>query len=167
MNAIELGRITKPHGLVGELKLRLHWDQSTALDGVETLWLVVAGERREFAVQRARRAGLGYLVKLVGVDDRDAADALRGARVEVARDALPPLAAGEYYLGDLLGFAVKVSETVIGHVREVQTHPSLDSVVIELEDGRRVEQPLVEPWLVAVDLALGCIELSGTDAFIE
>ena len=54
----------------------------------------------------------------------------------------------------------------MGKVVEVLSHATVDSVVIELSDGRRAEQPLAEPWLVAVDVAKGQIELANTEAFI-
>jgi 16S rRNA processing protein RimM len=75
---------------------------SEGLTRVRRMWL--AG--REYEVSRAERVNLGYLVALRGVDDRDAADALRGQEVVVDRAELPPPDDGEVYAVDLIGFTV-------------------------------------------------------------
>ena len=49
----------------------------------------------------------GYLLRIAGVDDRDAAAALTLGEVRVARSSLPPLAPGEYYVEDVIGCAVE------------------------------------------------------------
>jgi 16S rRNA processing protein RimM len=167
LTSIEFGRITKPHGLRGEVKLRLHWEQSDALAAATTLTLVAPdGERRQLELQHARRVDKGYLVKFRGIDDCDGAEALRGHLVELPRAALPQLEPGEFYLCDLVGMSVQVAGAEHGKVVEVMSHPSVDSVIIELSDGRRAEQTLAEPWLVSVDVERGVIELSTADAFI-
>ena len=109
MTAIELGKITKPHGLRGEVKLRLHWDQSDSLGSLRSIHVVDgSGRRTTYAVDAARRVGKGYLLKLRGVDDCDAAEGLRDCRVEASRDELPALEPGEYYLCDLVGLRVQI-----------------------------------------------------------
>lgn len=168
MTSIELGKITKPHGLRGEVKLRMHWDQSDALGSATALTVVLPrGDRRELKLQHARRVDKGYLVKFEGIDDCDAAETLRGSLVEISRSALPALEPGEFYLCDLVGMCVRVAGQDLGHVVEVMSHPSVDSVVIALVDGGRAEQTLAEPWLVSVDVEGGVIELSTSDALIR
>ena len=80
---------------------------SDALGRVPALWLRSGqGEPRRYEVARAERAAQGYLVALRGIDDRDAADALRGHEALVERDALPPPADDEVYAADLVGYSV-------------------------------------------------------------
>jgi 16S rRNA processing protein RimM len=52
---------------------------------------------------RARKHAAAVVARIVGVDDRDAAQALTGARIRVPRDAFPRVAEGEYYWVDLIG----------------------------------------------------------------
>src|SRR5690554_7185706 len=59
------------------------------------------------------------LVKLEGLDDRDSAQALRGALLQVARDAVHPLPPGEYYVFEIVGLR---SEE---HTSELQSRPHL------------------------------------------
>jgi 16S rRNA processing protein RimM len=166
LNAIEIGRVIKPHGLGGELKVRLHWTESDALDHVEALFVRIGDVERELGIESVRPSPPGVLLKLEGIDDRDAAETLRDALILVPRDALPPLEPGEYYLSDLVGLEVVGPDGVVGVVVEVRTHPSVDAAVVRLPDGKLVEQPLVEPWLEAVDLKGNQLVLSSLEGLV-
>ena len=146
----------------------VHWAPSEVLLEVPAVWLRAEGRAPEsWRVESARRAGRMVLLRLQGIDDRDAADALRGAAVEVARDELPPLEPGEYYLCDLVGCRVVGPAGPVGLVHEVRPYPSVDVLVIQTSDGRLVEQPLTAPWIERVDVAGSCVALSSTDGIIE
>lgn len=156
----------KPHGLGGELKVRLHWDESDALDRVESVVVRVGDEERQLVLESVRPSPPGVLLKLESIDDRDAAETLRDALIFVPRDALPPLAPGEYYLSDLVGLTVVGPDGIVGEVVEVRTHPSVDAAVVRLPDGKLVEQPLVEPWLEEVDLEGQKLVLSSLEGLV-
>lgn len=164
--ALEVGRVSKAHGITGELRVVPHWEASDALDHVEEIWLTRNGERTAYAVERARAVPKGYLVKLRGVDDRNAAEALQGAIVSVPRSALAPLEPGEYYLVDLIGAKVFGPEGEIGEVTDIASHPTVDVIVVRLADGTSAEQPLSEPWLASVDVAARQVILSSLDGLM-
>ncbi len=109
---------------------------------VSELWLTLKDQRTAYAVERARAVPRAYLVKLRGVDDRNAAEALHGATVSVPRSVLPPLEPGEYYLIDLIGAKVLGPEGEIGEVTGIVSHPTVDVIVLRLADGTSAEQPL-------------------------
>ncbi|MEB2313818.1 MAG: ribosome maturation factor RimM [Sorangiineae bacterium] len=164
MTTIELGRVTRPHGLRGELKIRPFWEGSDALARVRWVELQVAGSaRKRLELESARRAGKGWIVALGGVGDRDAAEALAGALVLVERAALGELAEGEYFLSELVGARVFGPAGEVGEIVEVRAHPSLDSAVIRTPAGELVEQPLVEPWLESVDVRARRVVLVSLD----
>jgi 16S rRNA processing protein RimM len=99
---LAVGRVARAHGIRGRLLVQPYNAGSEGLTRVRRMWL--AG--REYEVARAERVNLGYLVALRGIDDRDAADALRGQEVVVDRAELPPPDDGEVYAVDLIGFTV-------------------------------------------------------------
>jgi 16S rRNA processing protein RimM len=104
---LAVGRVTRPHGLGGRIVLVPYNAKSDLLTGVGALWIRGReGEPRRYEVTRAERAAQGYLVALRGLDDRDAADALRGSEALVERTALPEPGEGEIYAADLLGYEV-------------------------------------------------------------
>src|SRR3989442_2999146 len=105
---LAVGRVARAHGIRGRILLVPYNAESEGLTKVPALWLRAGeAEPRRFEVARAERAHLGYLVALRGVDDRDAADALRGLEALVERGELPAPDAGEMYAADLVGFAVR------------------------------------------------------------
>lgn len=163
---LEIGRIGAPHGLAGELRVTLHFAGSDVLEHARSLVAVTEAGERELVVRAARPHGPAVLLTVEGVNDRDAALALRGARVEVERSVLPPLAAGEYYLVDLIGATVLGPDGPIGEVTGIATHPSVSSVELKLKDGRAAEQLLSEPWVTRVDVDAGTIELSSLDGLV-
>ena len=163
---LEVGRVSKAHGITGELRIVPHWESSDALAQVEEVWLTLKDKRTAYAVERARAVPRAYLVKLRGVDDRNAAEALHGATVSVARSVLPPLEPGEYYLIDLIGAKVLGPEGEIGEVTGIVSHPTVDVIVLRLADGTSAEQPLSEPWLSQVDVAAGQVILNSLDGLM-
>jgi 16S rRNA processing protein RimM len=163
---LEVGRVSKAHGILGELRVSLHWDASESLLHAGQIWLGLNGTRVAYDVERARAVPRAYLVKLRGIDDRNAAEALHGATVSVLRGALPPLEPGEYYLVDLIGARVVGPDGELGHVVSVVSHPTVDVIVLELSDGRSVEQALSAPWLTSVDVAAREIVLSSLDGLM-
>lgn len=162
---IGLGKITRPHGIRGELRVQPYWVEGDTLETVENLWLRTSAGLREVRVRGVRRSNKALLMDL-GCDDRNAAEALRGAEVCVPRDALPELEPGEYYLVDLLGAHVECDGAPIGEVVELRTHPSVDAVVIRTSSGKLREQVLAEPWLAEVDTAGKRIVLTSLDGLI-
>ena len=167
MKLVEIGRIGRAHGIRGEVRVHLHWSESDALQHVDEV--LVTREKhppQSMRIERARPAGKGVLLKFSGIDDRDAAEALRGRGVSVPHEALPPLADGEYYLSDLVGARVVGPDGDVGRVVEVRIHPSVDSLVIETKDGERREQAIAEPWIARVDATEGIVELASLDGLI-
>lgn len=85
-----------------------------------------------------RDGGETAVARFEGIDDRGAAEALRGSLVEVDRSALPPLAEGEYYHADLIGLPCEDrAGATVGTVVSVENYGAGDLLEIELEDGKR------------------------------
>lgn len=168
MSTLEIARVGRPHGLGGAVKVELHWPESDVLLSLEEVELVLAsGERRKYRIQSAQRAGRGLLVKFAGVDDRNAAEGLRGARIHSSREAMPPLEEGEVYLIDLVGAEVHSPEGKVGEVVAVEVHPTANALVIRREDGSTVQQLLLPSQVREFDLARRRIELVSLEGLIE
>ena len=163
-----MGRVTRAHGVLGELEVRPDWEESRGLlDATEVVLESESGQLDVFPVRSSRRTPKGVLLRLDGIADRDAAETRRGNAVRVRREVLPPLDAGEYYLSDLVGAAVESPEGPVGTIVEVQMYPSVDAVVIEAADGERFEQPLQDEWVASVDVDARRVVLVSRDGLIE
>ncbi len=168
---LAIGRVSRAHGLRGELRVELHFVGSEALGEVDELWLSKTADSADgaerYVIEAARPVPRAYLVKLEGVGDRNAAEALQRCSVWVPRSGLPVIDESEYYLVDLIGAKVVGPEGEIGTVVEIATHPSIDAIVIRTADGRTLEQPLVPDWIARVSVAEKLIELSTLDGLIS
>jgi 16S rRNA processing protein RimM len=164
---VPLAEVARPHGVRGEVRLRLfNRDSQLLLTLDEVLLRFPEGDEQEVSVDSARRANDAILMKFFTVDDRDRAEPLRGALVCVRRGAFPPAGAGEFYACDLEGARVVVRREGglpgdVGRVRELQTYPTVDVLLVDAADGGPSwEIPLVDAIVERVDVALGEVILS-------
>jgi 16S rRNA processing protein RimM len=92
----------------------------------------------------------------IGLDDRNAAEALRGSRIFIARSCFPAAATDEYYWVDLIGLdVVNRQDESLGIVRELlSTGPQTVLVIEYLQDGKLLERmiPFVSVYIDEVSL---------------
>ena len=129
---IALAAVAGAHGVRGELRLKLFSEGIESLSRHQKLYLGGA-ERRLLSVRDAKNP----VARFEGVEDRFAAEALRGSLIEVDRSSLPPLEEGEYYHSDVIGLAAVDREgKSIGKVIAVENYGAGDLLEIELAGGR-------------------------------
>ena len=93
--------------------------------------------KRVFEIEIIGEARGVILARLQSVNDRDAAEALKGTRLYVTRDALPAPDDGEFYHGDLLGLAAELADgTRFGAVTAIRTVGETDVLEITRDDGK-------------------------------
>ncbi len=162
---VPLAEVARPHGVKGELRLRLFNKASDTLLGQdEVLVRLKDGEEHEVSVERARRADDAILMKLHSVDDRDRAEELRGALVCVRRRDFEAAESGEFYAIDVVGADVKLAGERIGTVAELVTYPSVEVLLVHADDGKGDwEVPLTEMYIARVDVEAKLVELVSLD----
>jgi len=160
-DAIEVGRIIDAWGIKGWFKVQPHSAQPEALFSSKRWFLqlpgAVAGHAFRLAIREAKEHSDYVVASSTEVPDRNAAEALRGARVLVPRSSFPTAGDDEYYWVDLIGLAVVNREGItLGHVRELlATGPQTTLVLASEEDGKPVERmvPFVSAFVDSVDLS--------------
>jgi 16S rRNA processing protein RimM len=135
---VTLAAIIGAHGIAGEVRLKLFGE------GVASLKRYPAFNDGALTVEKLKDDGKGGAVaRFGGVNDRNAAEALRGTALTVPRSALPPLAEGEYYYADLIGLpAVSSDGRALGHCVAVENYGAGDVLEIERLDGQRFMVPM-------------------------
>jgi 16S rRNA processing protein RimM len=105
---IEVGRLGAAHGVRGWLRVQSFTDPPQRLFEWRR-WRLQndGGVIREVKLTESRPQGNGWIAKLEGIEERDAAGRLAGQMVLVDREELPPTQGREFYRADLLGFEVK------------------------------------------------------------
>ena len=117
---VPLAVVARPHGVRGELRLKLYNEDSNLLLTQEEVLVKLAdGESHEVSIDTARRANEAILLKLFSVDDRDRAEELRGAEICLKRGAFPALGDGEFYACDIQGARAEMLDgTLVGGTLE-------------------------------------------------
>jgi 16S rRNA processing protein RimM len=162
---VVMAKVLAPYGVNGWIKARPFSEAPDALLAYRRWWLRepgAAGWREIEPIASRVHSGL-VLAQLGAIDTREAALALRGAEIGLARAALPALAAGEVYWSDLVGLDVVNRDGVpLGQVIEVKeygAHPVLR--VAPGQDAVHAERliPFVAAHVDRVDLAARRIEV--------
>ena len=126
-----------------------------------------SGERR-FSLRLVGSAKGVVIARLAGVADRDRAEGLRGLRLYLARAALPPTAAEEYYHADLIGLEAALADgTALGQVRAVHDFGAGDTLEIARPEGPPAMVPFTRAIVPIVDLAGGRLVLDPPPGLID
>lgn len=114
---------------------------------------------RTWRIERVGHAKGVVLVRLEGILDRDAADALKGTRLYVARSALPePEDEEEFYHADLIGLSADLADgTPFGRVKAVHDHGAGDILEIARPHAPPLDVPFTLAAVPLVDVAAGRI----------
>jgi len=171
-SAVDVGRVLGPHGIRGEVAVESFSDVPDRFAPKRELRLVPrTGPARRVTIASVRPHRGTLLIRFDGIDDRDAAESLRGARLEVGRDEVPAPPEGTFYFFQLIGCRVR-------DARE----GDLGEVIDLLEDGgglllvvtrgeRQVLIPFVREMVREVvpgsETETGRIELGLPEGFLE
>lgn len=151
---IILGRVAGALGLRGDVKLESFTDPRIAIFDYQP-WTVVdaRGVERQVEGVRGEENGKHIVARFPGVDDRTAAEALRGLEISVSRDQLPKAGPGEFYWVDLEGMQVVNTEGLeLGRVSHLFATGANDVVVVRGGEAEHLI-PFVRPdYITGVDM---------------
>lgn len=159
-NDVALGRLGGAWGVRGWLRVESFTDPADAVLDYRRWTLVQPGrEPLEVTPREGRLQGQSLVVHLEGIDDRDAALALRGSTVTVPRSALPPAGEGEHYWTDLVGLeVVNVEGVSLGRIEGLFETGANDVMVVR-GDRERLLPYVPDQVVLRVDVAAGRMEV--------
>lgn len=169
---IVIGEIMGPHGLQGEVRVRIAGDGPDPLLGADAVWLGQGPNDPEARRYRVASGGLGrkgeVRLRFEGVTGREAVAPLIGLVVTSPAALLPELPEGEFYWFELIGCRVESENgTQAGTVREIWETGAHDVLVVEDEEGVRRLIPTAAELMKHVDLATGCILVADLPGLLE
>ncbi len=153
----EIGRLGKPHGIRGEVKVIPLSDDPDLFFGLERVFIGQDEEcARAFDIASIRpvvsKRGLTILLSLKEIQNRDLIESLRGQKLFAKESELPGLDEDEFTYGDIVGFtAVSEDGEVLGTVTDVIDRPPQDLLVLSRIKKRDVMIPFVSEFIKAVD----------------
>lgn len=175
-DAIEVGRVADAWGIKGWFKVLPYSAEPEALLAAKQ-WFLLPAERgaktftgvNRLAIAESRTHADTVVATAHGVADRNAAEALRGARIFISRTSFPTAATDEYYWVDLIGLDVVNREGVpLGTVKELLSTGAQTVLVLnQTLDGTTVERmiPFVAVYIDQVDLAARLIKVDWQPDF--
>jgi 16S rRNA processing protein RimM len=161
-----VGIVTGPHGIRGAVRVKSFTADPADLDAYGPV-SDETGARR-FGLRVTGMLKGVVLVEFDGVADRNAAEALKGLRLYVDRDQLPPPDEDEFYHADLIGLSARLQDgTVLGTVTGLYDFGAGESVEITGAKGETMLVPFTKAVVPMIDLAAGRLTIVPPDGLFE
>lgn len=161
-----VGVIGAARGLRGDLRVKSFTADVEALGdygpltdetGAKTFEVKVTGQQKGLA-----------LVRIKGVNDRNAADALKGQTLYIERSRLPATDEDEFYFSDLLGLKAElVDGAPFGEVVEAEDYGGGPFLEVVTPGHGRVLVPFTKACVPVVDIAGGKVVIDPPDGLLE
>ena len=147
MNRLCVGKIVRPQGVKGEVKVEPYTDDAARFEQLKTCFI----EQSEAAVESVRLDNGSVYIKFSGINDRNAAESLRNSMVYVDRADAVPLEEGRYFIADLIGCGVfSDGGERLGTLEDVLQNGAADVYVVKGERDFMV--PALKRLLTEVDV---------------
>lgn len=161
MEKIKIGKITSPVGLKGEVKIVSFSDDPMRFEMLDHVFVSGKdGRLKDSVIEGLRYKGAQIVLKIEGIDERNASEAARGCELFMDEADLPELEEGQFYVRDMVGSDVVLEDgMLIGTLKDVLTNTAQDVYVVKRSDGPGVEKskndlliPGVPQFILEVDI---------------
>jgi len=161
---LAVARVVAAHGIKGEARCAILTDFPERFR--KTRMLFLGAERRRFEVEQARLQRGSVLIKLAGVDDRAAAEHLRGVTLYVPEAEAVILPEGSYFWHQIIGLQVQTVEgSALGQISEILETGSNDVYVVQGPRGELL-LPAIRDVIQNVDLERGLITVALMEGLV-
>jgi len=162
----EIGIITKPQGIKGEMRVLPTTDDPSRFNLLTGQSIDVAGT--SYKLTNARQQKGMVIIKLAEINDRNMAETLAGKKIHIPAEKALPLEDGEYYVRDLAGLKVESEDGEnLGRISKVLHTSANDVYVIEPEDGDSFMIPAIKDVVRAVSISESKIIIRLMDGLRE
>ena len=165
-----IGKVGSPVGIKGEFRVNLYSQDSGNLKEGKVLLLERAEKSVSGAIEKVRYQKDKPVVRLEGIEDRNAAEDIRGMDVSIYAKDMEELPEGEHYVRDLIGCKVvdlAQDGAEIGVLRDVIQNTAQSVLDVSTPDGKQVLIPAVDAFLRSIDEEAGVIEVELIPGFLD
>ncbi|MDO4395511.1 MAG: ribosome maturation factor RimM [Clostridia bacterium] len=163
MEKIKIGRIVNAVALRGEVKV---YNYSGYRERYEELDSILV-EDKEYEIEKVRYQQEMVILKLQGVNDRNAAEALKNRDVYITEEDLVELPEDTFYIRDLIGLKVVDDSGVIGVMKDVLQPSAQDVYVIKTDGGQELMVPAVKEFVKEINLKEGYVKVELIEGMLE
>ncbi len=142
-NLIEIGLIVKPHGLKGELKIKLHSPESNLILNIDNIYV----DNQIFKIDYSKKVSNGILLKFVSKNTRNSIEDLIGKKLFVNKDIIPLAPSGENYYFELIGSKVVYNNVEIGTLIEIVETKANNIYVVKELNGNEILIPKTKSFI--------------------
>ena len=167
-NFLEIGAIIKAHGIRGEVVVDYYAESPDLLHG--NVFLQKGRKPPEsFTVLQKRNHQGRILLLFKGIEDRTAAETLRGYKILIPKDRLPHIDSTDVYLHELMGLRVVLHDTdkELGSIVAVDTSSGQELWGIATVDGYEILLPAVPEFVRKIDPTNGIVRISPPEGLLE
>ena len=140
---VEIGILVKPHGLKGEIKLKLHSPQSNLILKINE----VIVDDLIMKIDYSKRVSSGILLKFVEKNNRNSIEDLIGEKIYVDKNVIPEAPKGENYYFELIGSKVVYNNSEIGTLIEIVETKANNIYVIKEFNGKEILIPKTKSFI--------------------
>ena len=168
VNLVPLGRIIKPHGILGEVKISLFNSKSETLRVGQSVWVGLDEKDYEsYVIEKLNLQSEKSRLKFKNINDRNSAELLRNFTLSVCRDEFSETVDEEFYLIDLIGFnVVDQAGKKVGEISDIMENPANDILIITDGDKEHLI-PLVDDFVTLFDFEKKQVTINLIDGLID
>lgn len=164
MEKYNIGKIVNAAGLKGEVKVYNYSDSKERFAELDNIYV----EEKNFSINKVRYMKEMVILKLEGIDDRNAAESLKNKNLYINEEMLRVLPEDTYYVKDLVGLrAVTPEGELLGTVTDVIQNSSQDLYEIELESKKRILVPAVEEFILDINTKDGTMMVKLIEGLLD
>ena len=169
MEKIKIGKIVNAVALRGEVKVYSYSDRKERYEELKEILVEEKKGLKAYEIQGVRYQKNIVILKLKGVDDRNAAEALKERDIYITEADLPELPDDTFYVRDLMGCSVTDGRTgaKLGTIKEVLQGAAQDIYVISLENGKEAMIPAVAEFVKHVDMTARTVTVELIPGFLD
>ena len=159
-DVFQVGVITSPHGVRGEVKVFPTTDDNERFNSLKTVILDNGHGQRELEIEGVKFFKNMVILKFKGIDDRNDVERLRQAKLLVTRDQAVELEEDEYFIADLIGMQVFAEDgEELGAISDVLQTGANDVYVVSKAGAPDLLIPAIHECILQVDVAAGRMDV--------
>ena len=149
----EIGQIVNTSGLKGEIKVKPFTDDITRFELLDTIYISIKKELKEFVIQKVRYSKNMVFLKIEGIDTVEEAEKYRNLYLKIHRSNAADLEENSYYIADIIGCKVFTEQNEeLGRIEDIFPTGSNDVYVVKSEDGKQILLPAIKDVIKKVDV---------------
>ncbi len=163
-----LGKITKPHGLKGEVTVWLDVDNPDDYQGLDAVFLEIKNELVPFIISEIQIRGKKSIAKFEDINKIEQTESIVGAELYLPLTSLPKLSGKKFYYHEVIGFEIYDDnlQRTIGILKAIYESSGQDLFGIDA-DGTEILVPIVDEFIISVDRTIKRIEIKAPDGLLD